>query len=499
MADNSTNIKDSNTMQAFWVGIGSFVSFAFTLVSTAILSRYLTKDEYGTYKQVMYVYNTLLMVFTLGLPKAYSYFLSRCSIAEGKSVSRKINLIFLVIGLVFSLLLFAGADIIAIVLNNSNLVRALRLFSLTPLFLLPTMGLESIMAVYKKTYLNAIYIIATRCFMLLLVALPVAFYKADCDTAIIGFTFSSLISCIVALFLKKVPYKGCNSQKTKLSFREIINFSIPLAIASLWAIAIKSADQFYISRYFGNEVFADFSNGSLELPFVGMILGATATVLLPVFSKNVKTEGANSKTIIDTWKNATAKSVMLIYPLVIYCWYFALPIMTFLYGDKYVDSAIYFRIMLVVNLFTIAPYYPIIIALGETKYYANVHMWNAMLVWITELLIVMLFPNPYLITATSVVCHLIKIFIMINFISKKTNCSIYKLLPFEPIMKVLLTCIISGIIVLHISNTFICSLSNFLLLSMSFVFYSILLFLIGKVCKLNYIELISPFLNKIKR
>lgn len=499
MSNNSTNIKDSNTIQAFWVGIGNLVSFAFTLVSTAILSRYLTKDDYGTYKQVMYIYNTLLMVFTLGLPKAYSYFLSRCSVAEGKSVSRKINLIFFAIGSVFSLFLYAGADVIAIVLNNPNLGRALRLFSLTPLFLLPTMGLESIMAVYKKTYLNAIYIIATRCFMLLLVALPVALYRADCDTAIIGFTFSSLVSCVVALMLKKVPFKGYNSQKTKLSFREIISFSIPLAVASFWSIAIKSADQFFISRYFGNEVFADFSNGSLELPFVGMILGATATVLLPVFSKNVQTEGANSRTIIETWKNATAKSVMLIYPLVIYCWCFAIPIMTLLYGDKYVDSAIYFRIMLVVNLFTIAPYYPIIIALGKTKYYANVHMWNAFLVWVAELLLIKIYPNPYLITVVSVACHLIKILIMINFISKETNSRISQLLPVGTIVKILSTCVVSGLIVLQTANRLFGGLSDFYLLSVTFIIYCILLLLTGKICKLNYITLITPFLNKIKR
>ena len=60
----------SNTAQAMWIGIGSLFSFLFAIVSSAILSRYLTKTEYGTYKQVLYVYTTLQSVFTLGLPLA---------------------------------------------------------------------------------------------------------------------------------------------------------------------------------------------------------------------------------------------------------------------------------------------------------------------------------------------------------------------------------------------------------------------------------------------
>lgn len=489
------NKHDSNTMQALWVGIGNLFSFAFTLVSAAILSRYLTKEDYGTYKQVMYVYNTLLIVFTLGLPKAYSYFLSRCSVSEGRNVSRKINVIFLVIGFIFSLLLFLGADLISIVLNNANLAKLIRLFSLTPLFLLPTMGLESIMAVYKKTYLNAIYIVATRCFMLLLVALPVAFYKADCETAVVGFTISSLISCIVAFIIKRIPYKGYESQNTSLTYKEILDFSLPLAVASLWAIAIKSADQFFISRYFGNVVFADFSNGALELPFVGMILGATATVLLPVFSKNIKSDGEKSSQITETWKRATAKSTMLIYPLVIYCWVFSTPIMTFLYGDKYVDSAIYFKIMLIVNLFTIAPYYPIIIALGKTRYYAKVHMWNAVLVWITELLIVKLFPSPYLITIASVICQLLKIFVMINFISKTTGGRIVDLVPIKTMIKIFLTGSLSAAVVFIFANYYHVNMSNLVFLFVTFTMYCILFVITGKLCCINYFELLKPLLK----
>lgn len=46
--------KGNNTIQAAWLGIGGIMSFSFATISAAIISRYLTKEEYGTYKQVMY-------------------------------------------------------------------------------------------------------------------------------------------------------------------------------------------------------------------------------------------------------------------------------------------------------------------------------------------------------------------------------------------------------------------------------------------------------------
>ena len=94
MAQTSPNSRNSNTIQSLWVAMGSLASFAFSIVSAAILSRYFAKEDYGTYKQVMYVYHTLLTVFTLGLPKSYSYFLPRVTKEEGLSLVKKITNIF---------------------------------------------------------------------------------------------------------------------------------------------------------------------------------------------------------------------------------------------------------------------------------------------------------------------------------------------------------------------------------------------------------------------
>ncbi len=120
--------------------MGSLSAFALTVVSAAILSRYFEKKEYGTYRQILYVYNTMLVVFTAGLPRAFSYFLPRFNLAQGKDIVWKISKVLFLAGFTFSIALFFLSGPIACVLRNNELAIGLKYFSPMPMLLLPTMG-----------------------------------------------------------------------------------------------------------------------------------------------------------------------------------------------------------------------------------------------------------------------------------------------------------------------------------------------------------------------
>ncbi len=132
--------SNSNTMQAFWVGMGSLSSFALAIVSAAILSRYFDKTEYGTYRQILYVYNTLLVIFSAGLPRVFAYFLPRYSLQQGKYIVWKVSKMLFFFGFLFSIVLFASSGIIAQILKNPELAVGLKYFSPIPMLLLPTSG-----------------------------------------------------------------------------------------------------------------------------------------------------------------------------------------------------------------------------------------------------------------------------------------------------------------------------------------------------------------------
>ena len=485
----------SNTVQTFWVSLGSLFSFGFAIVSSMIFSRYFLKEDYGTYKQVMYVYNTLLTVFTLGLPRAYSYFLPRVKETQAKSLIKRITNLFFLLGAIFSILLFIFSPQIASFLKNEDLKIALRVFSPVPLLMLPTMGLEGILSTYRKTKFIAAYTITTRVFMLLCVALPVVIFHGNYITAIIGFVIASFVAFLLALYLKYMPVQNAVDEKSDITYKQIFDFSLPLLYASLWGILISSADQFFISRYFGNVVFAEFSNGSLELPFVGMITGASATVLSPIFSRMSHEKADFRKEVFPLWKSVFEKTAKLIYPLVIYCLVFADVLMIALYGQQYEVSAIYFRIRLILNFFTLIIFAPLLINAGKVRFYSNVHMFIAITVIIFEYMSVKTINSPYAISVISLLCQLSKIFILLIGVTKILQINFLQLFP----MKLMAQILLPSIVILFAERYLFINLLHWevwITLFVSFIFYVILYLVVCIVMKINYIEIIKPLFNK---
>lgn len=487
----------NNTKQAAWIAIGSLFSFGFTIVSSMILSRYFSKADYGTYKQVLYVYHTMLTVFTLGLPKAYSYFLPRVEINQAKSLIRKLTRLFFGLGLVFTIVLFTGAGLIADILRNPDLKDAIQLFSVVPLFTLPSMGLEGILSTYRKTQFMTLYTIGTRMMMLLCVAFPVVFWGLGYMEAIMGFVVSSAIACILALLLKYYPVRNAGNEKTDVTVGEIFRFSMPLLYASLWGMLIHQCDQFFISRYFGNEVFAEFSNGSMELPFVGMIVGACAAVLSPIFSHMSHEQVDFQKEVLPLWMSVFDKTVKLIYPLVLFCLFFADEIMVLLYGNQYEYSAIYFRIKLIANFFTVISFAPMVINTGNVKYYQNVHMFGAAILIVMEYVSILLFNSPYIITIVSVVCHIGRIYCMLRLCAKLFGVGVIKIFPVKSIFKIVLSSvIILAFIRFLLQSDLLPTMSPLLVCLLSFTLYSALYMIYCLKSGVDYQSIIKPLIHK---
>lgn len=488
--------QTSNSKQAAWVAIGSFFSFIVGIVSPMILSRFFDKSDYGTYKQVMYVYNTLLTVFTLGLPKAYAYFLPKYATEFSRDIISKVTKIFFILGIVFSFSLLCFAGQISSVMNNPDLKMALIVFSPTPFLLLPTMGLDAIYASFRKTKYLAYYTVATRVLTIICIVLPVVLFSGNYLHAIVGFDIASLITFFLALYLKSWPVKDVEGKKSNLTYKEIFKFALPLLYASLWGMVISSANQFFISRYYGNEIFAEFSNGFMDLPFVGMILGSISAVLLPVFSGMDKGNGMSKETL-SIWNSALLKSAKLIFPMLIFSIFFARLIMTCMYGDMYAQSSVYFMIKNLSGLLYIIPFYPIILSIGKTKAYANVHMLIAFLIVITEYIVCKTCDSAVYVAIVSETCRLIKIYLLMRIIANYAHRKITDLIPPKLLGLLLLVSIFASLPPYILLNYIEFNKWQALILSMGI--FVIDYYILCWIFKVSYRDILGGFLRKESR
>ncbi len=487
--------SNSKSVQALWVAIGSVISYGFILLTSMILSRYFEKGDYGTYKQVMYVYNTFLVVFTLGLPRAYSYFLPRIPLIEVKDTINKITYLFLFLGFLFSLLLFFGSPLLSSLLKNPDLEYAIKLFSLVPLFMLPTMGLEGILATFNKTRYIALYKGISSFFQLICVAVPVVFFKGTYESAIIGFTISSFLICIIAMYLKNLPTRFEKKMTSSVKYRDIFSFSIPLLFASLWGILMNSSDQYFISSYFGKEVFAEFSNGWIDLPLVSMAIGSTAVVLLPVFSKLINENELAYEKIKPIWINVFEKTVKLVYPFIIYSIVFSEEIMILLYGDSYSNSSVFFSFKLIINFFNLIAFAPLMLALGATKYYAKVIAYGALATVLLEFIFVNIFNSPYVITTISILSSLGVVLFQLKFVAKFLKTSVINLFPLKLMLSIIFVSL-PILLLLYLILVLYLSFDTVSTLIISFLVYFISFFYISKMIGIDYLSVIKQFIKK---
>lgn len=487
-----TNIN--KTRQAFWVGIGSISTFLFTILITAILARYLPKEELGTYRQILYLYNTLVVIFSAGLPRVYAYFLPRYDLAEGKSITKKLAKILFLCGLIFSIFLFFTADLFANILNNEHLSIGIKYFAIIPTLLLPTLGIDGIFSSYQKAIYIAFYNVSTKLFMLCAITLIVILYGGTFQNAIIGWIISSVLALLFSLYIKQIPFKNISPKTPQLRLKEILSYSLPIVISSLCEIAFRSADQFYISRFFGPEIYAEFANGFIPLPLVGMITGATATILMPIFSKMSQTDKMNEE-IGRIWKSTLIKSAYLIYPLIIFFFFFAEPIIIILYTEQYIRSAIYFQIAMSLNFFNIVIFAPLLFALGKTKVYAQIYLYFAISVWIGDYFIVHFFNSPYLIAAFTIFNNIMLILVGFYITSKLLHQSLKKLLPLFEITKIILLSLIVILISYGAVKYIFLLQKDFMGIALNFFIYIIILLVIAPIFKINYRELIKPLFN----
>ncbi len=484
---------NSRTAQALWLALANALSLCMTLVISAILSRYMTAVEYGTYRQVVYIYSTLLMIFSFGLPGAYSYFLARVPVEEGQAVIRKLGVLFWGLSSVFSVTLFTGASRIAELLGNPLLTDNLKYFAITPLLLMQVLGVERVLTVYGRARVVLVYVLLSRAFSVLCSVIPVIVFNTGVPGAVIGLVLASFGSFLVGMRLLSLPFKNVTRGRTDLTIADILRFSMPVFSSSLYGFVIGSASQFFVSRYFGVEEFAMFANGYKELPVAGIMIGAVSGILLPEFSRMTK-DGSGSGQYLVLWKNVVLKSASVIYPFTVYCCIFAPEIMGVLYGTAYREVAGLFRIVTIVNLVRIVPYGPIMFALGKGKIFANAHLVTAVLLLWLDFLCVTFFPSlsaiAIIATATTVFCLVV---LMVS-TARLLNTGLSGLMPWKSMSKILFVSVFScflgscAVNLTGVTRDFPVLLSGFLI---SVVVYLPLSYIAG----INYVRLLKPLVS----
>ena len=484
---------DSNFQQALWLGIGQLCTFVITFLTAPILARYFDKVEYGTYRQILYVYMSIQTLFTMGLPNVFAYFIPRLNVGQQKLLIRKMTLLLFFLGAAFSLVLFTSADLIARLLRNPELSVGIRLFAIFPLFTLPTMGIEGIYTAIRRTKEIAIYHVVSKLFMFLCIVLPVVIWRTGYQEAIIGWGIASFGTFLVAMYMKSKPYLNIPSESIPNMYRGMLSYSLPLVGAFVAGFFVNSADQFFVSRYYGTQVFAEFSNGYFSIPLIGMVAGSVKGVLLPLFSK--ADAERHIENAVQSYNNAVRKTATIVIPVLVFCFFFADDIMVALFGVNYESSKDFFRVYIIRDFLQVFPYFAVLMALGYSRLYMNMHVVGAIFIWIVDFMVVQFSGHAPVITLVSSLFHVACSIVAFVFIYRKVRINLLPAQVLTYVIKVLLHCSIVLSCLLLVRWFYIENVNEFVSIVIFGALFGVLLVISGPWIRVDYMDTLKRLLR----
>ncbi len=344
--------------------ISKFITLLITTVTSMLLSRYRTFEEYGTYSELLLVVNLISSLVMLGLPSSINFFLAR---AETVHERTKFLSVYYTLSTALSafmgMALVLAIPIIESYFHNDSIKYFYYFLALYPWASVICGSIENLLVVYSKTKLLTEYRLL---YSIVMLAIAVVVQK-------LSFGFSTYMICFVignALFAVWVYYianklsQGIHISLDVELIKAIFVFSIPMGLSTLVGTLNSEIDKLLIGYLLNTEQLAIYTNAAKELPLTIVATSITA-VLLPKLTLMVKQ--GRSKEAVRLWGYATELSFAIIAVIVAGVFTYAEEAIAILYSEKYLAGVVVFRIYTLNLLFRITYFGMVLNAFGKSK------------------------------------------------------------------------------------------------------------------------------------
>lgn len=356
-------MNKSRKSKVFSLSLAQGVVTASTVVLSMVFTRVMTKDDYATYLQTFLAYDFLKPVLTLGLPMALYNLLP--GEVKGKKVVSEVMLLLFLAGVIFSLfMIFGGTDLLAKRFNNPNLSQTLKWMTIYPLYTFPILCVGSVLVVNNRVGINAIYNIITGVGLAIAVIIAAFIYR--------GYTYPLIVKIFFPLFIFPFGIYYCfkyTSGKFDIpelsSLWRILKFSVPLGLATTIASIAVQLSNMIVSIFCSPSDYATFSTGAREIPFITVVTGSIATVIMAEMALHIK--NGELKRSLELFRRGTTVSSMFLIPILLFLILYGDCFIKLMYSEAYADSVIPFRIFLFYLPIRIVQYNTVYIAFGQSR------------------------------------------------------------------------------------------------------------------------------------
>ena len=182
-------------------------------------------------------------------------------------------------------------------------------------------------------------------------------------------------------------------------------------------------------------------------------------------------------------------------PMLLFCFFFANDIMIALFGEKYQASKDFLRMYIIRDFLQVFPYFAVLMALGCSRLYMNMHVIGAVCIWSVDFMIVSFFDCAPLLSLVSSLFHVACSITAFVFIYNKAGINLLPKNVWRYVLRILLHCSIILIIMLLVRHFCLRDMNPFMsILSFGIMFYMSIV-ISGRIVHIDYMDTLKVLMK----
>ncbi len=447
MSGVSENHGFSLTQNAGLVGLSKLVNIFGLLVASMVLTRLLSRSEYGNYEQVWLVYNSFLPLIGYGLSSAIYFYSAR---EEKRAVYSAAVVVTSFAGIISGIVLVAFAPMIAQLFNAEQLTDYIRIFAVYSVISSSSMIFEAVFVTERKVGL----LLVGNTIISVLFAVMVSLSAFEFHSLSVVFISIAIIGGVKSLYLFSFLIKSGNLTIHKLSpvMKAQLFYALPVFVSTMMGTISKQIDKYLVTLFFSPDRFAVYAIGAKEIPLIAVITGSASAVLFPVFNDFSFLE--KREKFVEVWKNSISKTGLFLLPMMVFLLFTAKDFMYFFFGQKYVASSTIFRIFLLLIPLRLAFYSQALLSLGKQRLYMFTSIGEMVFSGIASYFLLTKYGLEGAAVGKVVVTYL-EVMVLVGALLVYLKTNIREFFPWIKIIKILILSIIGLVPVLFLQNSFV--------------------------------------------
>ena len=335
-------MEHSINKQMGFLFVGRVVSFCLLFALPLVLVRVFSTEDFGLYKQLFLIHETIFLSLTMGVSASIFYFIPRYP-QEWRAYLQQTFFILGCIGAFGAAILVAYKSEVARLLNNSDLEVYVPYIAIYTGISLLTTNFENIMVILKQSRLAATTIILSD-FLRAFLMIGAAIWAHSMLVLILSAVTWMVVRLLLLLAYLRTLRVPVWVTPDMGRLEELFRFAVPFGLAGISGILSDSLPQYVVSHLYTPALFAIYSVGCFQVPITTIIFSSISDVTLVRLGELQKADNENESARVIG--DSVVKICLLLLPAYVWLMVNAKQVIVLLFTERFVGSVEIFRIFL---------------------------------------------------------------------------------------------------------------------------------------------------------